>query len=363
MNIQHGWNLELESKPDFDVCMQRVYAWYEGEVIDRPPVRFSRHNAEFDVNDAKNYDGSLKQRWFDKEYQVQHYIKSIQNRKFNGETFPVYWPNLGPNVYASFFGSSLTFTETTSWAQPVLDDYNDAQKFEFNTNNKYYEKIIDLTNCALEYCKGKFMVGYTDLHPGLDWVSALRGMDNTCMDLYDKPDHLKELLSRSASDFHKIYNLFNNLLKEHNQLSVTWMNIPSVGKMHIPSCDFSNFISCSQFEEFCLPVLTEETMPMTHNVFHVDGIGVARHLDMILNIPNIKAIQWAQGVGDDMPIMQWLPLIKKVLNKGKSIVLDIQKHELEDIIDALPPEGLYLCIEAQDHNEEQHILKRVLKWK
>ena len=50
---------------------------------------------------------------------------------------------------------------------------------------------------------------------------------------------------------------------------------------------------------------------MTHNIFHVDGKGVARHLDAILSVPQVHALQWVQGVGDDLPIMQWVPFLKQ----------------------------------------------------
>jgi hypothetical protein len=35
--------MELESKPDFNQAMQRIYAWYEQEMIDRL-VRFTRRS-------------------------------------------------------------------------------------------------------------------------------------------------------------------------------------------------------------------------------------------------------------------------------------------------------------------------------
>ena len=41
MTIPGSWNLELEGKPDFEKAMQRIYAWYNQEMIDRPPIRFS----------------------------------------------------------------------------------------------------------------------------------------------------------------------------------------------------------------------------------------------------------------------------------------------------------------------------------
>ena len=60
---------------------------------------------------------------------------------------------------------------------------------------------------------------------------------------------------------------------------------------------------------------------MTHNIFHLDGKGVARHLDEILNVPEIQAIQWVQGAGADQPILPWLPLIKKIQTAGKGVVV------------------------------------------
>ncbi len=47
------WPIELEGKPDFEQAMQRVYAWYEGEILDRVPVRFMAHNAAFNLGDVE----------------------------------------------------------------------------------------------------------------------------------------------------------------------------------------------------------------------------------------------------------------------------------------------------------------------
>jgi hypothetical protein len=100
---------------------------------------------------------------------------------------------------------------------------------------------------------------------------------------------------------------------------------------------------------------------MTHNIFHVDGKGMLRHLDHILSIPQIQAIQWVQGVGDDLPILQWLPVIKRIQAAGKGVVVDLQLGELEPFITATNPEGLYLCIAAEE-NIQPDILKRLEKW-
>jgi hypothetical protein len=139
------------------------------------------------------------------------------------------------------------------------------------------------------------------------------------------------------------------------------MNVPSRGKMHIPSCDFSSMISPKAFCEFYLPSLQAEVRHATHNVFHVDGKGVLRHIDRILSVTEVHAIQWVQGVGDDLPILQWLPVIKKIQAAGKGVMVDLQLCELEPFIAAIEPDGLFLCIAAEDRDQPD-IIKRLERW-
>ena len=102
---------------------------------------------------------------------------------------------------------------------------------------------------------------------------------------------------------------------------------------------------------------------MTHNVFHVDGKGVARHLDDILELEGIQAIQWVQGVGDDLPIMQWIPLIQRAQAAGKSVVVDLTLDEFEPFLSAVRPQGIMLCLATEDEDTERGVLRRLEKWK
>ena len=48
--LQDWWTIEIEGMPHFDLAMKRVYAWFENEIIDRPPIRFMAHNAFIESN-------------------------------------------------------------------------------------------------------------------------------------------------------------------------------------------------------------------------------------------------------------------------------------------------------------------------
>jgi len=355
--------MELECKPDFDMAMKRVEAWFANEMIDRPCVRFSEHNVDF--AGSRTMAGKtwpdLKARWFDAEFQVDSFIESIRGRTFLGETFPVFWPNLGPNVYAAFHDVDLEFGEVTSWIRHCIHEWSDLAKLKFNRENLYFKKIEELTDVALQKSEGRFMVGYTDLHGSLDCAADWRDPERLCLDLVDCPEKVHELVRLANENFLPLFDHYDAVLKAHGQLSATWMGIPSRGKMHIPSCDFTSLISTRGFDEFYLPCLLAEVQAMTHIVFHVDGKGMIRHLDRILAVPEIHAIQWAQGVGDDLPILQWLPLIKRIQAAGKSVLVDLQLSELEPFINAMNPNGLYLCIAASEEIQPD-ILKRLERW-
>jgi hypothetical protein len=331
-------------------------------MIDRPPIRFSAHNAEFAVSPhLKKSWPSLKDRWLDSENQVDLFIDSIRGRKFYAETFPVFWPNLGPEVYTAFHGSELEYMEITTYTIPLVKEWEDISKIKFDWNNPYLKKIEEMTRIALEKCKGNFMVGYTDLHPGMDCVAAWRDPQQLCLDMLIYPDEVKQLIKLANQHFQELYDYFDTMLKNQNQLSVTWMGIPSFGKMHVPSCDFSAMLSPEQFDEFCLPVIVDEVKAMTHNIFHLDGKGVAKNIDRILDLQEINAIQWVQGMGDDAPILQWIPFIKRIQDAGKSVVVDLQLNELDDFINEMDPKGLLLCI-AADEKIQPDIIKQIEKW-
>lgn len=69
---------------------------------------------------------------------------------------------------------------------------------------------------------------------------------------------------------------------------------------------------------------------------------MANHVDELMQIPEIGAIQWVQGVGNDRPIMQWIDFIKKMQSAGKSLVIDLQVDEVEPFLECMSPKGIYL---------------------
>lgn len=92
------------------------------------------------------------------------------------------------------------------------------------------------------------------------------------------------------------------------------------------------------------------------------GDDVTRHLDPILSVPEVHAIQWVQGVGDDLPIMQWVPFIKEIQARGVPVVVDLNQDELDDFMAVMDPHGLFLWVATDSEEEECFLLKKVEAW-
>lgn len=356
---------ELATKPDLARCLERIEAWFHQAVLDRPPVRFYQHNAQFEAGEPLDCSRwpSLAARWFDTAYQIESFEQSIAGKTFHAETFPVFFPNLGPSVYSAFYAGRLEFAEVTSWYEPVLPDLDDLSVLQTDPfQNVYFRKLEELTRAALERCGNRYWVGYTDFHPSLDCVAAWRGIDALCLDLALAPEKLAPLAELSIRDFHRIFDHFDALLKAAGQPSVTWLNLPSAGKLHIPSCDVAAMISPKHFQRFSFPCLRRELAGMDRSIYHVDGKGVAQHLPLILAQPEIQAIQWVQGLGQDWPILQWVPLLKRALAAGKSVLVDVPLEELDGFMAQMPREGVFLCLGVKE-GQEAEIIKRVERWR
>jgi hypothetical protein len=115
----------FEYKPDLDQTMQRMEAFWEGSVLDRPVTQFSLEkpvDEQIPVPESRHTNPSA--RWLDVEYQAELADAQLYNQQFLGDSLPVAFPNLGPEILAAFYGCQLQFGDYgTSWSKPILEDW------------------------------------------------------------------------------------------------------------------------------------------------------------------------------------------------------------------------------------------------
>lgn len=354
-------------KPDFAEVLARFEAWWCGAVIDRPLVSFTLPVPAEKRVPGPAWDFSQPaQRWLDTDYLVAAAEARMANTQFLADSLPIVFPNLGPEVFSACYGCPLEFGETTAWTSPILADLSSESlaSLTFAMEGFPFSKLVEITDALLAAGKGRFIVGYTDIHPGADAIAALRDPQGLLLDTIDNPEGVKQCVDRVTADFFRFYDFFHERLVAAGMPSTSWLPAVGKGKVHIPSNDFSCMISEAMFEELFIPGLVRECRQMDCCIYHLDGPQALRHLDRLLEIPEIQAIQWVPGAGR----AGWrgaIPVYQRLQSKRKSFyILPVPAADLDELFTLLAPEGAWISqvsgISSLD--EADAVMKKISRW-
>jgi hypothetical protein len=352
-------------KPDYEKTRQRMAAFWEREIIDRPVVQFylPKPPGERMALPPSNHASSAE-RWLDTQYQVELALAMGHNLDFLGDTLPVAWPNLGPEIFSAFYGCPIHFGDYgTSWTDPCLNDWSHIDQVQFDWQHPYMKKLHEMTDALLEAGQGKFITGMTDWHAGGDAIAAFRDPQNLALDMIEHLDEVKALLARLEVDYFKLYDIFYEKLRRAGQPITSWTPLVCEGKYYIPSNDFSIMVSQRMFDEVFLPGIQRECQFYERCIYHLDGPGALRHLDSLLAMPELDAVQFVYGAGNE-GIHQWIWVYQKIQKARKGVQVNCRIDEIPLVIENLDRRGLFLNVEGVPDRSSAHaMLKQLEKWK
>lgn len=353
----------LEFKPDYEACKKRIDAWWRGELLDKPPTYITIPRKKPLIPLPKSHHADTLSRWYDFDYQSDLALAKCANTLYLGDAMPTTWPNLGPEIFSAFFGCEMRYTENTAWSEPILEDWNQMPHIRFDPENFYFKKVMEYTDALIEKGRGRFITGITDLHPGGDHLAALREPQRLAIDVLECPERIKEALAQTEEDFFRVYDLFYEKLRAACQPITTWTPMIAAGKFYVPSNDFSCMISKRQFDDIFLPWLERECRFLDHSIYHLDGPGALRHLDSLLGIDELDAIQWVAGAGKE-GFQHWIHLYQRIQDAGKGIELRVNIRDMDMVFETLKPDGLWMLVSGvKSVDEADAALRRIARWR
>ena len=380
--------MELELKPDFDASYARYEAFWEHDVLDRPPVCITlplaatkapatagagrtasddieRHAMETLPPALTRRYMDHRSRWLDLPGRVEREVWRLEHTAFLGDALPVAWPNMGPEIFSAWCGAGYEFGETTTWSVPCVEDWHrDGPACRFDENHDLFRATMELTELLIEAGRGRFIVGLTDFHAGGDHLAALRDPERLAIDLLDEPEAILPMLSDAATDYFRAYDMFYERIASAGMPATSWLPLVHFGRYYIPSNDFSALISPAMFERFFLDGIVDECRFLDRSIYHLDGPDALRHLDMLLEIPELDAIQFVPGAGNE-DLEQWIPVYQRIQQAGKSqMILDVTTGNMEALFEHLSPEGIYVGSVGgvRDESTANAVLARFENW-
>lgn len=355
--------MAIEGIPDWEKRLARVDAFWDRQILDRPVVCVCapKNDSLYPWPADKTY-ASQRDRWMDFEHLADRALANAMNREYLGDALPHTFPNLGPEVFNAYLGMELEFGENTSWSHPNLHEWSGLDAIAFDPANAYWRAISDFTDILLAKGKGKFYTGLTDFHPGGDAAAAFRDPQEFNIDLIESPDEVKRLLRKVTDLYFQVFDLSWERLRAAGQAITSWPGIVSTRKWYVPSNDFSCMVSPAMFNEFFLPGLIEECRALEASIYHLDGVNALGHLDSLLEIKELNAIQWVYGAGHGRS-SDWMPVYKRCQAAGKGLQIYLEPNEFDLFMEQLRPEGLFISTWVGSKEEGEALLRKVARWR
>ena len=293
------------------------------------------------ISQGKYYNMPEELKWKDMEdkYQnpqriVDRYRYFCETHAFLGESFPNLNIDFGPGSLASYLGSEIGFKEDTVWFNKCLDSWDGVPKLTFDPENKWFKKHIQLAKDCQALAGDDFYVDMPDLMENIDVLASLRGAQDILFDLLDEPEMIGERIQEVTDIYYEYYDRFYDIIKdEEGGNAYTVFQIWGPGRTVKLQCDFSAMMSPEDFRKYIQPSLRSQSENVDHVLYHLDGPAAIKHMDALMEIEGIDALQWTSGdAGPDGTLPDWDVIYDKAIAAGKSIWVKVYSGEFEDWI-------------------------------
>lgn len=362
-------NNEFDFTGDWSAVKQRYEAWWHGENTDGPIMgviaprsaavervadRWVESSAEH--TDQKKTEAAakpvrsseeLEKDWTDEERILRRNLAMFRGMHVCGDGYPRISPSLGPAGLAAILGAKMRFTEDTVWYQEFLQDAASA-RLSFDPNNQWLQWSLKAGKWLKERENGRYITAIPELCESFDVLAQLFDSQDFMVELYENPDGIKALLNLVQDAWLKTYDMYYGCFAQDDGFCCYGpFALLGKGKVAKIQCDMSAMLSCAMFEEFALPHLTELTQKLDKSMYHLDGKDALRHLDLVLGMEELDALEWTPGAGNpDGGDECWDFVYEKALDAGKRIYALVHPKNLQRFVKRFGGRGVYIVTQA-----------------
>lgn len=281
--------------------------------------------------------------------------------EYLGDAFPyVSLTSFGPGVVAAFLGAKLDNSSGRVWFHPEkLLPINEIH-LEYDADNIWLRRIKDICRVGAERWQGQVMIAMPDLGGPMDILSTFRPSERLLLDLYDEPEEVKRLVGEIHDLWMRFYDEINSVLQPVNPGYCDWTGIFCDKPGYALQADFSYMIGPDFFDEFVRDDIAGMCKKLDRTMYHLDGVGQLNHLDSLLAIKELDAVQWVPGDGRQ-PQHKWPEVLSKIYAAGKNIQVVTGVEGLEATETLLgTAKGLQTCLHGSVNEREKYlaVLKR-----
>jgi len=214
-------------KEDIEEAKERLKAWWDYEIIDRPCISYIYPRP--DVNFKGAFDmWFLAKQWENIEGYIQDFETKAPSLYFGGETIPWLWPNYGPGIMASVLGIDPQFDGNTVWfsKHTSIDEIVPLlESVELNKNNEWYSRLLRITEVAAKHAGKEYIIAFTDLGGVLDILSSFLGPIDLIVAMKRKPHIIDTCRAIIVEKWLKVYKDLCEIIDRYGDGFTNWLNV------------------------------------------------------------------------------------------------------------------------------------------
>ena len=342
-------------KEDWAEAKKRWEAWWNFDMIDRPVLMVhapkSNPQAPAEYRSFTEETSDFQRKYCDPDYISKQMLCGYYHTYYGGEAVPVL--HHGWSVgHAVPFGCHPNFAAGTIWTDTVpIKDGEERPEICFDENNKWWKMLLANTEKMARGSEQRdFVMPMWGNHAG-DNLLMIRGSENLLFDCIEDPDWVAKSVKAVSDAMLKQFAALQKLTPLTGlEGGVDYCSCWAPGVTYGVDCDFSCMISPEMYRKMFLPPLIETMQSFDYSIYHLDGVVALQHLDTLLDLKEINAIQWVPGEGNGNTA-QWVPLVQKILSKKKGVLCYTSADEVIPFLKDVG-QGVGICIHTWAASED-----------
>jgi hypothetical protein len=330
----------LAYAPDFPAIARRFEAWWHQDLLDRP-ILMGSANADPSRTVSRRLDLlDEPDAW------IEAKLLDLQRTHRIGDTLPTVRADFGAVLLGGLLGGDRVAKADTAWTEHFLHDWAMAPDWsQIDGANRWWQRMRNLLTRAAQDAPGQFLVCTPDLGGSADVLITARGSTALAIDVLERPASVRAAVDEMHWSWRQAFVELYRCTVEHGAGVIHFFGLWSNRPYTLQACDFNALISPHHFQELFLPEIARQSATVGRAFFHLDGPDAARHIDALLSVPHLQAIQFTPGAGTPSAL-KWVPLFRKIQAAGKSVLVHALPEEVLALSEMLAPEGLAIAVEG-----------------
>jgi hypothetical protein len=355
--------------PIIEKKIERFGRFWKREVTDRPLIGLRMHT----YHPLVTFQGGPRSGFITPDLlRAQDYYADFE--RLQG----LYDQSIGDEIHAAcafygvpwleaILGCPVEIRGGSMWAERYLDDWEKLDEIQFQDDNAWFLKLIELTEETQKYFDGRIPVGLPLLRGPADIAAALRGTDQFCMDLITEPDNVMRLLDICADTYIQVVKALETSFP-------TWMGgyLEPIRHTWAPGftvetqVDVASLISPKHYHQYIRLRDAKVLGAFEYCYLHLHASSL-HILDDVLSIDTLAALELSLDVGGPKA-HEFIGQYKKILSQTPLILQGVlTAQEIIELCTLLPSEGLFILALADTPEEGNKILRDVqdglgVKW-